>query len=93
MQLLFKRLTAMKITEFKSLIKSIFNNDKVSFKEDIAGTSFSSDGTVIIKASIKKGWNYEIPKEIEKLFISKNINMGFVNDQLRLSHYSIDKRN
>lgn len=80
----------MKIVEFKALIKSLFKNDKVSFSQFITGTSFSSDGSIMIRASIKKGWDYELPNDLYLLFQSKNILIGSVNDALRLSHRSTD---
>lgn len=81
----------MNIKEFKTFIKSIFKNDKVSFSQFVTGTSFSSDGSIMIRASIKKGWDYELPHDMYLLFQSKNILVGGVNDLLRLSHHSTDK--
>lgn len=81
----------MKTTEFKSLIKTTFQNDKVSFKNNISGTSFTSDGTIIVSALVKKGWDYILDEKLDLFFQSKGIRVNYSNDQLRLTCHTSDK--
>lgn len=81
----------MNILEFKAFVKSIFKDDKVTFKYRVIGTSFESDGTIIASAFIKKGWDFELTDDLGNVFIDKKILIGYDNDKLKLSYHTDTK--